>query len=143
MTDIRRADPTVRRQALMVVGLGAFAGTLLLFAFEHYREPFLDWLRLHFGEHTAIVSLLAAALLCVPLLALAVYLWLFGANVVRAGVFPPPGLRVIRDTAVITGSGALLRGRALKILAVCLAIISGLFCVVLWWLVGVFNESAA
>jgi hypothetical protein len=143
MIDIRRADPTARRQALMIVILGALAGTLLLLTFVRYREQPLDWLRFQLGEHTAIMPLLAVALLCVPLLALAAYLWLLGANVIKTGVFPPPGLRAIRATAVVAGSGAVLRGRALKVLAVCLGAISGVFGMMLWWLARVFNETAA
>jgi hypothetical protein len=143
MIDIRRADPTARRQALMIVILGALAGTLLLLAFMYYRGQRLDWLRFQLGEHVAIMLLLAAALLCVPLLALAAYLWLLGAHVIKTGVFPPPGLRVIRDTAVVTGSSAVLRGRGLKVLAVCLGAISGVFGMMLWWLARVFNETAA
>jgi hypothetical protein len=42
--------------------------------------------------------------------------------VLRARQFPPPEYRVIRDTPVIGGQAAVLRGRGLKVLAVCLGV---------------------
>ena len=75
---------------------------------------------------------LSAAVLSAPLVAFAVYLWSLGAKVLRVRQFPPPGYRVIRDTPVISGQAAELRGRALKVLAVRLGVAS----VLLWLLLG-------
>jgi hypothetical protein len=52
-----------------------------------------------------LVFLLPAAILLAPLFALAVYLWSLGGRVVRAREFPPPGLRLIPDTPIVTGEG--------------------------------------
>lgn len=91
----------------------------------------------------AAVYFLVAAMLFAPTVIFAVYLWLLGVKVVNAGMFPPPGLRVIRNTTVITGSAALRRGRRLKIVAVCLAIAFGLLCLMFWRLVRVLNGTGA
>ena len=135
MTAIRRADPRAQRKALMLVLVSAVTGTLLLSAFEVYRDPILAWLRSQPSEHMTVMLLLVATMLSAPLLALAAHLWVLGANVVRAEMYPPPGLRLIRDTTVITGSAALLRGRGLKGIAVCLGLLSGLLCLIFWRLI--------
>ena len=109
MAEIRRADPTARRQALALVVLGAVIGTALLFAFELYREPLLGWLRAQ-PSRVSVAFLLVAVTLSIPLSALAVYLWSLGARVERAELFPPAGLRMIGDTTVIAGSAAVRRG---------------------------------
>ena len=143
MTEVRRADPVVRRQAVLLVVLGTVVGALMILGFERYRTPLRDWLLSEPGEQARRVKLvfsLMAALLSAPLVAFAAYLWSLGAEVVRAGVFPPPGYRVIRDTPVIAGPAAVLRGRGLKALAVCLGVASALLWLLLWWLSRVFSE---
>lgn len=135
MTEVRRADPVARRQAVLLVALGALVGTLVIVGFEHYRSPLRDWLLRKPGEpahRLKSVLVLATAILSAPLAALAVYLWLLGSTVLRAQQFPPPGCRVIRDTPVIGGRGAVLRGRSLKALALCLGVASALLWCFLW-----------
>ncbi|MEX0907389.1 MAG: hypothetical protein WD054_03585, partial [Gemmatimonadota bacterium] len=62
-----------------------------------------------------------------------------GTRVVRSGRFPPEGMRVLRDTRVVTGRGARALGhvqRALGVLLIaCAAVLlglSGYVLVVLW-----------
>ena len=141
MTEIRRADPAARRQALIVVFVGAVTGALLLLALEVYQDPLLDWLRSQPRERMTIVFSLLAAILSAPLLALAAYLWLLAGKVIKTEVYPPSGLRLIRDTTGVTGSAALIRGRMLKAVAVCLGIVSGLLYLAFWWLVRVLTDS--
>ena len=146
MTEVRRADPAARRQAVLLVVLGTVVGLLLILGFERYRTQLRDSLVSEPGELARRVKLvfsLAAALLSAPLVAFAAYLWSLGAKVVRAGVFPPPGYRVIRDTPVITGPAAESRGRLLKVLALCLGLASALLWLLLWCLGRVFSEREA
>lgn len=84
-----------------------------------------------------------AAVLSAPLVALAVYLWSLGARVLRAGQFPPPGYRVIRDTPVVGGQAAVLRGRAFRALALCLGGGAVLLWLFLWRLARVLGDGAA
>jgi hypothetical protein len=145
MTEVRRADPAVRRQAVSLVVFGTVVGALLILGLEHYRTPLRDWLLAEPGERARRVKLalsLPATLLSAPLVAFAAYLWSLGARVVRAGEFPPPGYRVIRDTSVIVGPAAVLRGRGLKAFAVCLGVASALLWLLLWWLGSVLSEHA-
>ena len=143
MTEVRRADPAARRQAVVLVVLGAVVGALLILGFERYRTPLRDWLLSEPGElgyRVRLVFFLSAAVLSAPLVAFAVYLWSLGAKVLRARQFPPPGYR---DTPVIGGQAAVLRGRGLKVLAVCLALASALlWLLLLWRLAWVLSEGA-
>jgi hypothetical protein len=137
---ICRADPTARRQALLLLVLGAIAGTLLLVGFERYWIPLHDWLLSEPGKfrlRVNLVLLVSAVLLSVPLLAFTAYLWSFGAAVLRAKQFPPPGYRVIRDTPVIDGRAAISRGRGLKMLALCLGVVAAVLWLLLWRLAWV------
>jgi len=84
------------------------------------------------ARRTVALLLLPAAVLLAPLLALAVYLWALGGRVVRAREFPPPGLRVIRDTPIVTGERAVSRGRLLKVLALGCGIALAALAVLLW-----------
>ena len=111
MTEVRRADPAARRTAALVLVAGTRAGALLLVAFTRYRVALSDWVLAladpgSTAQRVKLVLLLPAAVLLAPLLALAVYLCAVGGRVVRAREFPPPGLRVIRDTPIVTGERA-------------------------------------
>jgi hypothetical protein len=146
MTDVRRADPAVRRQAVLILVVGACVGALLIMAFERYRISLSDWVLADpkaSMERARSVVLLLAVLLLAPLLALAAYLWSLGGRVVRAREFPPPGFRVIRDTLVITGDRAISRGRLLKVLAVSSGIASAVLGLLLWQLASVLSGHAA
>jgi hypothetical protein len=118
VTEIRRADPTARRAAALVLAVGTCVGALLIAAFTRYRIPLTDWVLADGAQRVMLVLAILAALGSAPLLALAVYLWSLGGKVVRAREFPPPGLRVLRDTPIITDERAVFRGRLLKLLAI-------------------------
>jgi hypothetical protein len=135
MTELRRADPAARRQAVVFIVLGAFAGALLIFGFERYRIPFRDWVLSEPGKfalRVRLVFLFLGVFSAVPLVAFAIYLWSFAASVLRARQFPPPGYRVIRDTRIVFGQAATSRGRAFKMLALVLGVVAVLLCLHLW-----------
>src|SRR5215468_8517262 len=135
MTEVRRAEPTARWMAALILVAGTCIGALLLVAFTRYRVALSDWVLADPGssaQRVKLVLLLPAALLLAPLLALAVYLWALGGRVVRAREFPPPGLRVIRDTPIVTGERAVLRGRLLKVLALGCGIACAVLAVLPW-----------
>ena len=135
MTEVRKADPAARRQALVLVVFGAAVGAVLILAFERSRTPLREWLLSEpgdLGRRVRLALLLAAALLAAPLAAFAVYFWSLGTSVVQAKEFPPPGYRVVRDTRVVAGPAAVLRGRGLKALALGLVATSALLWLLLW-----------
>lgn len=77
----------------------------------------------------------------VPMLFLSAYLWRLGARIVHSGVFPPPGMRVVRDTPVLLGRAAVRRGRLLKVLGL-LAGAAGIgLVIVLWRLTSLLTTS--
>jgi len=135
MNGVRRADPAARRQAVLFVVVSAFAGVLLILGYERYRIPLRDWVLSDPGKfalRVKLVFLLSGAFLAAPLVAFAIYLWSFGASVLRSHQFPPPGYRVIRDTPIIAGQAATSRGRGLKMLALCLGVVAVLLWLLLW-----------
>jgi hypothetical protein len=146
MTTIQKADAGARRRAATRAAGGVVAFLLLLAAVERYRLPLHDWLLSdpeRFTQRLVLVSRAAAAALVLPLLGFALYLWAFGARVMRAGRFPPPGQRVIRDTQVLEGRAARARGRILKVLAACLGLAGTMFGLMFWRLVGALGGHAA
>jgi len=93
MTDVRRADPAARRQAVLFVVVGTFVGALLIVAFERYRIPLRDWVVAEgaSAQRVEVVFLLLAVLLLVPLLAFAAYLWSLGEGFSERESFHPRG----------------------------------------------------
>jgi hypothetical protein len=118
----------------------------LIVAFARYRVPLSDWVLADPGssaQRLKLVLLLLAALLLAPLFAFAAYLWSLGGKVVRAQEFPPPGVRVIRDTPVVSGERAVSRGRLLKVLALGCGIAAAVLAVLLWRLTLLLGSHAA
>ncbi len=145
MTEIRKADPAARRQAVLLVMAGTFVGALLIVGFERYRAPLIDWLLsepAEFAKRMKVVVLLVSTVLSAPLIAFAVYFWALGTKVLRARVFPLPGQRVIRDTPVIEGEAAVLRGRGFKILAACLGVATAFQWLLFWRMAILFSKGA-
>jgi len=146
MPDIRKTDPNARRKVVLILVVGTCAGALLIAAFERYRIPLSDWVLADPGasaQRARSVLILLAVLLLAPLLAFAAYLWSLGERVVRAREFPPPGLRVIRDTPVITGESAVSRGRLLKVLALGCGIAAAALGLLLWRFQSLLSDHAA
>jgi hypothetical protein len=145
MSEIQKADPAARRQAILLVIFGMAIGALLIAGFEQFREPFYEWLTSEPAESARRAKLAlytSAFVLCAPLIGFAIYLWLLGARVLRAQRYPPPGMRVIRDTPVVEGRGATTRGHVIQIFAVCLGIGAALFWVFFWWIARTIGEGA-
>ncbi len=142
MTEIRRADPAARRRAVLLVVLGALVRSRL----ERYGPALRQWLLsapAELAPRFRLTFLLLAAVLSGPLITLAICLWTLGAKVLRAEEFPPPGYRVNRDTPVIRGHSAVMRGRDFKVLALGLGGISALLWLLLWRLARTLSEAAA
>lgn len=145
MQEMRKADPAARRTAVLTVVLGAVVGGSLILVRNRYAGWLRDWIGSEPSEaprRLRLVFLLAATLLSAPLLVFAVHLWSIGARVLRAQEFPPPGYRVIRDTPVIGGRSAVLRGRAFLILAIALGVTSVLLWLQFWRLARMLGAGA-
>jgi hypothetical protein len=145
VSEIQKADPEARRRAILVVVFGATIGALLIAGFGHFRGSLHEWLVSDPAEtafRARLVICAAAFLLAAPLIAFAADLWLLGVRVARAQQYPPPGLRVIRDTPVISGPGAVTRGQAIQVVAVCLGMGAAVVCLFFWWLTGTLGQGA-
>ena len=144
MNEVQKADPDARRKALLVLIFAAALGGLLISGFEHFREPFREWLQSDPAE-TARRARLALSVsmlvLSVPAIAFAIYFWLLGKKVLLAQQFPPPGYRVIRDTPIVRGAAAVSRGHAIQILAVCVGVAVGILCLFIWWFTGTIAQG--
>ena len=141
MTEIQRADPKSRRQALVVTLVGALIGAVLIMVFTQYRPELGAWLgdtppetRKRFGIVLAVMGALGGALL----LGLAVYLWFFGRRVIRAQRFPLAGSLVVRDTPVLRDRAAIRRGRLFEALAVAFFVAALGYLFALWRLWSLF-----
>ncbi len=135
MTNVRRADPAARRRAVLIIVVGALIGALLIVALERYLIPLRDGVLAEPGaaaQRVKFVFLLLAALLLAPSLGFAAYLWSLGGRVLEAREYPPPGLRVIHDTPVVTDDAAIFRGRLLRVLALACGIASVVMALLLW-----------
>lgn len=134
-TEIRKADPAARRQALLFVLLGGIMGGLLIVGFEYYHEPFRDWLLSGQGSlkvRLATVLIMMAMVIAMPLGWFALFLWSLRGKVLEAGEYPPPGCRVIHDTPVFRGRAAASVARVLQALALVLTAAIVLFCFLFW-----------
>ncbi|MBZ5538526.1 MAG: hypothetical protein LAO31_21485 [Acidobacteriia bacterium] len=145
MKDVRKADPAVRRQVVLVLVITTCVEALLIVGLRLYHDPLRDWILSGPGtsaQRVKLVFLLLASAIISPLLALAVYLWSLGGRILRAREFPPPGVRVIRDTPVITGERAVFRGRLLQGLALSCGIASVVLGLLVWRLASYFSRHA-
>jgi len=132
---VRKADAGFRRVAFVLLGAAVCAGGLLLALFDRYQTPLANWIVA--GRSTGRVELVFvvfAVLLAAPLAGMAAYLWSLGSRSVAVQEFPPPGVRVISDTAVLQGAPAVSKGRWLQGLAAVLCAAAVAIGLLLWWL---------
>lgn len=135
MREVQPADPRARRVALLVLAAGFVAGVALLWALEAGRPAVARWLREDPARTAARARLLLAGLALAtsgPALAAGVYLWRLGSRIVTAERFPPPGLRMVQDTMVLTGDAARTRGRIFQALGLVLFVAGSALALLLW-----------
>lgn len=122
MREIQKADHDARRRAFILVGIAAVIGMGAILLLESYKGEIEDYLERnvdYFLAHPEIPAL-GFCILILPIYIFAIYLWRLGSSVVREQRFPPPGLRVIRDTPVLSGVAGVRRGRIMQGLALLL-----------------------
>lgn len=133
----------MRRRSVIVLLVCAAIGALLIVGFGRYRDALLDWVvadPVKTAGRVKLVLFTAAGLLALPLLFFAAYLWSFGAKVVQAESFPPPGHRVVGDTPSLAGAEAVQRGRSFKNLGLFFAGGALILWVLLWRLAILFTN---
>ncbi len=137
-----RADPAMRRKAVLIV----IAGTVAAIVAIGYGLP---WLERWVTDAIVAGNIAARRAVCLgagaAVIGLALVVAVSGVNMVRigrrvtgAGRFPPPGLRVLRDTRVVAGRQAVIIGRLQATLGLvilgCAAALLGIGGYVVVWL---------
>lgn len=134
MPEIQPADPASRRK--LVVWLSLFLLVTLLSqsiiqGFTHWLAEDPERVRDYFGRIVGAIALVFS-----PLFVFGYYAWQMGVAVIRAKRFPPPGMKVIKDTVVIKGRKAVSRGRALQVCGVILWGTAIALPIAVWWILG-------
>ena len=124
MAEIQKADPRVQRTGLVIVGAGAILGVLLMSVAASLRPDFEAWVRQDLNVRVRMVIFALTLLTAGPALGMAGYFWHLGYRIIRTERYPPPGLRVVRDTLVVSGEAARRRGRLLQALGAVTALAS-------------------
>jgi hypothetical protein len=132
MDDIQRAEPGVRRVAVAIVGTTAIVGSFLIKVAPRYEPEFERWIRQAPTTRLVLAGLVLTALTTGPLLGLAAYLWALGRRTIRAGRYPPPGYRLMRDTRGLTGRPAAERGRLIEWLGAAMCVVALALAFSLW-----------
>jgi hypothetical protein len=143
MPDIQKADPAARRIAVLMMVCGTVVGALLLIAVDRLRPQLESWLRQDLRARAWIGVALMAAVGPLPALGVAAYLWHLGTRVARSGRYPPPGLRVLHDTDIVTGDAARRRVRAARTLASVLALAAMFLVYFMWRVVSLLLSSTS
>jgi hypothetical protein len=134
---ILKADPEYRRRVLWLYLAGVVAGFgLLLWAPPLLVRHLAPSVRARDPAGAVRLLQVLVALLFVPGLPLAYYLYRLAGRIHASGQFPPPGTRVLRDTVVVEGVPAHRRANQVRGLSVLLAVLSLVGIVVLPYLVG-------
>ena len=145
MSTVQKADPALRRKAMLIVVSGIVVGTLLIIVFERFQGPFLEWLLSepeNLEYRLGLFCFFSAVFGSAPLFAFAVYMWSFGDRVMHARRFPLPGHRVVRDTPILEAQAAIERGRVFKIMAISLGLAGVILCYAFWWLASALAMNA-
>lgn len=123
--EILRADPRLRRQTLLALGIGVILGGIVLIVFQRWLAgisalPGNDLLITRLWRMIGIA--LTGSAICLGLLAW--YAMHKAARIRTARQWPHPGTRVLRDTPIRREEAALRISRVLTVLGMALL----LFC---------------
>jgi uncharacterized membrane protein len=136
MPRIQKADRRARQKAILMVLVGVIVGSAIMMTLQLNRGKIDAWLlenRRHLIDHPELIALFFLVLM-LPVLASAVYLWRFAVRTVDARQFPPPGTQVVRDTVVLSGRAAVMRGHLLQFVAGLLASAAFLLPAMIWYI---------
>ena len=141
--DVQSADPRTRRIAVIVVAIGALAGALLIAAMQSQLGALQKVAAEHpaaIEENFGIITWALIAAVVVPVWAFNIYLWRLGSRIVATGLFPPPGMKVLRDTPVLRDSAARKCGRLLQIVAAVTSVTALGIAIALWRLAALVRR---
>ena len=139
MAEVQRADDRRRNLAIVVLVMAMTGGVVLWMVSEEWMAEVRSS-----PVEAARQSLSSVFLVCVGIMILCVsvvgwYCWFIGGRVRQALRFPPPGLKVVRDTVVLSGQAAAARGRLLQVFGVILILCSIALGVMAWWVLNMLR----
>lgn len=118
--EIQAADRRARRRVLWLGAGAVLAGAALLLALPGWLHGWADGLlERPADERLRVARCLAGAgtaAVTLPVAVLAGYFLRLSRHIGRTGRWPPPGMRVLRDTAVLHGPDAKAHARRLRLL---------------------------
>ena len=120
------------------------AGTFVVWLLDERRAT-LERLVADRADEIVAHPFIAALVLFVaalPLLGVAIYLFRTGTAILRCRRFPPPGMDVVRDTPILTGRAAILRGRVVLAAAAAIVAASLGITLTLWWVIHSLGPTA-
>jgi len=129
--DIVRADKEFRKRFIVFLILIAIIFSVTILSVKSYLDQLEELRRENPGLAGKKVMLLLKwwmGLGSLPILGLAVYQIILGRRILKSGRFPPPGMKVIRDTKIQTGAKA-------KKVAISLIALSSIVIVIILFLV--------
>ncbi len=138
---IQPADPAERRRVLALLAGATLLGAAVFSRFDDIAR----WVIADPAHAVMRINLLIGTLL-IPasvMIFASRRLWRVGDQTLRAQRYPPPGQKVIRDTAILEGPAAKRRGRQLQWLSWVLVTCALLPPPMLWWLVWRIAGTAA
>lgn len=143
MPDIEKADPKARRRAIAIVAAAALVGGMAVYLLDKNRPQLAAWFeeRTEFWLAHPEVIAFGCFVLMLPIIGIAIYLWRFGATIVAAKRFPPPGIPVVRDTVILLDARAIYRGRLMQALSVLLLVSSVSLPVAIWYVLRLLGNA--
>ncbi len=132
-TDLIPADKALRKKVILILVIVILASFVLEPHFKAYMHQ-IDQLskkdpELALGK-TMLLLKWSLRIVFLSLLGMGVYLILVARRTLRSGQYPPPGMRVIRDTRLRTGDQAKKAANSLIVLASFLIVAAFFF---LYW----------
>ena len=120
--EIQRADPRLRRLLILGFLSAVVLGGAAIVALSHWLDTLRHRPASQSTRDLATALAWTTGTATAFLLGMAGDAWRLGARVRARSRWPAPGTRVIRDTVVLRGSAADLRGRLLQWLAVAMGL---------------------
>ncbi|MGD8499974.1 MAG: hypothetical protein PVJ86_04970 [Phycisphaerales bacterium] len=115
-----KADKTVRRLVLLACLVCVLVGVALAGWVLPWSQGRLEQVE---PEAALRIVQTVVALIFLSIIPFCVYLCRFGRRAIKYQQMPPPGTKVIADTKVIEGDKAVVRGRAVMVIAFVLAVL--------------------
>jgi hypothetical protein len=142
MSEIHRADPALRRHAVVVVlVIAALLATGLVVLQRWYASVALLPPDDAWAELLSVVTWIGIVILLF-VIAASVYALRLGGRIKRAGQYPLPGARTIRDTAILDGKPARSRGNHIQAIGAMLLVLAVLLLVLCFRLASTFAGLA-